>query len=557
METTPFQAEIRPADPRFGDFQANGVLGFAKRNKTNPRALAEQILNFLQEVDPELWAAWEVSLAGPGFINFTAKPAFRLSWLQGWSARGMAEVASPFHGKKVVVDYSSPNSAKQMHVGHLRSMVIGESLARVIQHLGGEVVRDNHLGDWGTQFGILLLGLQSEGGFPEDQDPLEFLENLYRSYSAKTKEDPAMADKARACLVGLQKGDPASLEAWEKINRLSLESFDKIYRKFDVRFDLTLGESFYRDQVEQVYRELQSCGLAVEDQGALVVFHPEHPRFSKVPFIVRKSDGASNYATTDLATVLYRVQELGASSMVYVTDVRQRDHFEQLFLTVQKWFKATDRPIPDLHHVWFGTILGDDGKAIKTRSGEPIRLASLVREAEQRCRNLLQERDSSLSEEQLQETASAIGVAAIRYADLMQNRVSDYTFSWDKLISTDGNTAPYLMYAAARIQSIFRQEGAQSSVSPTPPETSSELALTRQLMLFPEVLGMTGRELKPHHLCTWLFELSSDFSRFYAENRVLVEDEGVKARRLLLCQRTLEMMRLGMDLLGLPVLEKM
>ena len=561
-----FTPDIRPADPRFGDFQCNGVLPFAKKTRTNPRALAEKLLPALRQagLDEDRFA---LSVAGPGFINITLSPSFLLDWLLAFDdAEGLQGGASTlYQNQKIVIDYSSPNTAKQMHVGHIRSMVIGEAIARLLTFCGAGVIRDNHIGDWGTPMGKVILGykrfLDSEA---LQKDPLEELERLYKKVNQLCEEDPAVLDEARAELVRLQNKDPENHALWKEIIALNEQALDQIYQTLDIQFDMHLGESFYENRLEPVYRELQDLGIAEESQGALAVFHPEHPRFKTQPFIIRKSDGASNYATTDLATALYRVTELEADGLVYVTDGRQQDHFQQLFLTVEKWFRATDRKIPRQSHVWFGTILGEDGKAIKTRSGDPIRLRELLHEAEERAYRIVREKNPDLPEEESRDIARTVGIAAIKYADLSQNRTSDYVFAWDKLLSFEGNTAPYLLYAVARIHSIFsrgkiplKASEADDASPPIPFSSPAELSLARKLTSFSKILEQTTNDLRPHVLCTYLYELATEFSSFYNADKVLVEDPAVRSRRLLLCRRTLLFLETGLHLLGIKTLRKM
>jgi arginyl-tRNA synthetase len=381
LEAAAFTPEMRAADPRHGDFQANGVLGYAKARKLNPRAVAESVLAALPAA---LRESFEVSIAGPGFINFKLKPATLLAWVTAYdSAEHLKSgAAALYSGQRYVVDFSSPNTAKQLHVGHIRGMVIGEAICRLLAFCGAEVIRDNHIGDWGTQFGKLIWGYQHlRNDAALATDPLEELERIYKAADAATKADPAILDAARAELVKLQAGDATNLALWHKINAISAGAFAEIYRTLGIRFDHQLGESFYNDKLPQVYTELAAAGLAAESQGALVVFHPEHPRFKTQPFIIRKSDGASNYASTDLATMLYRTEHFRADAIAILTDARQADHFEQLWLTTQKWFAQTNRRVPRFEHVSFGSILGEDGKAIKTRSGDPIKLKALLAEA--------------------------------------------------------------------------------------------------------------------------------------------------------------------------------
>jgi arginyl-tRNA synthetase len=562
LEATAFAPEVRVAEPRHGDFQANGVLGYAKARKLNPRAVAEQLIAALPTATRE---QADVSIAGPGFINFKLKPATLLAWLQAYdSEEHLKSGASEFYkGHRNVVDFSSPNTAKQLHVGHIRGMVIGEAICRLLAFCGAEVIRDNHIGDWGTQFGKLIWGyknLRDDAALA--RDPLEELERLYKAADAATKENPATLDAARAELVKLQSGNAENLTLWKKINAISASAFDEIYRQLGIRFDHQLGESFYNDKLQQVYDELTKTGLAEESQGALVVFHPEHPRFKTQPFIIRKSDGASNYASTDLATMLYRAEHFKADAIAVLTDTRQSDHFEQLWLTTQKWFAKTGRKLPLFEHVTFGSILGEDGKAIKTRSGDPIKLKELLAEAETRALAIVTEKSPELPEAERRDIANAVGIGAVRYADLSQNRSSDYVFAWDKILAFEGNTAPYLLYAVSRIHSISRKAGldasdAAATAGASAPETTAEIALARKLTGFASTLRLTTMQLRPHFLSTYLFELAGEFSSFYTADKVIVDDPAIRARRLLLCARTLLVLETGLHLLGLRTLKRM
>jgi len=462
----------------------------------------------------------------------------------------------------VVVDYSSPNTAKQMHVGHIRSTVIGEAIARMLEFAGAKVIRDNHIGDWGTQFGMIIWAIKKTGYDLEThhENPLADLEKLYKQGHAAYKEGGEAADCIRDELVRLQQGEAENTAIWKKITEVSWAAFSRIYDAFGIRFDETLGESFYRDKVDRIYEELTQSGLAKEDEGALVVFHPEHPRFAKQPFIIRKTDGASNYATTDLATVLHRTEKMAVDEMLYVVDSRQGDHFEQLFLTVKKWYEASGRPVPRLQHVAFGTILGENGKPIKTKEGGSVKLRDLMAEAIERSFRLVSEKSPDLPEAERRHIAEVVGLASIRYQDLAQNRSSDYIFSWEKMLSLEGNTAPYLLYAVARIHSIFRKAERSPGADPalaSELETEEELALARQLARFPNSLEQALQDYRPHLLCAFLFELAGNFSTFYNTNRVMGEAEPVKERRLLLCHRTLLVLETGLNLLGIETLEKM
>lgn len=559
-----FSPGIQPTEPRFGDFQANGVLPHAKRHGLNPRETAQNLvaqLNKTEVLDPDRIS---VSVAGPGFINFTLLPSFLLDWLQSFRTRDDFKAAAGgiYHGRKVVVDYSAPNTAKQMHVGHIRSMVIGEAIQRLLRFCGADVIRDNHIGDWGTQFGILIMAIK-ESGYDLDapnEDPLADFERLYREGYARFVADDEVKNTARNELVKLQQGETENISIWQKINKISYIAFEEIYDLLDIQFDKVLGESFYRDSVARIYEELLEHGIAEESEGALVVFHREHNRFKTQPFIIRKSDGASNYSSTDLATLLYRFEELKAEEIIYVVDSRQSDHFQQLFLTADKWFKARKRSLPNLVHVSFGTILGDNGKAIKTRTGEPVKLKELLHEAIERAFAIVSEKNPSLSEAEKRNIACTVGLGAVRYADLSQNRTSDYIFSWPKLLSFEGNTAPYLLYAVARIHSIYRKaelSPGDQEKNPSQFETDTEIALARKLVGFVAVLEQTLGDLRPHYLCSYLFELAGVFSTFYNADRVIVDESPVRARRLILCARTLCILENGLHLLGLKTLERM
>jgi len=452
-----------------------------------------------------------------------------------------------------------------MHVGHLRPMVIGEAISRLLVFCGAQVIRDNHLGDWGTNFGVLILELKESGETlaTEPEAALAQLERLYKAGSAKAQDKASpWADAARAELVKLQNGDPENTRIWEQIVAVSNRAAGVVYQMLGVTIEHTLGESFYRDKVEAIYEELTQCGLAQISEGALVVFHPEHPRFNEQPFIIRKSDGASNYASTDLATVLYRVEHWRANEIIYFTDGRQRDHFEQLFLTVEKWFRATGRPVPKLRHVWWGTILGADGRAIKTKSGESLKLLEVLAEAQARARAIVAEKNPDLPDAEKDHIARLVGLGAVKYADLRQDRTSDYEFAWDKLLALDGNTAPYLLYAVARIHSIFRKAGRapddfSDEALADDFQTPTEIALARKLAALPSVLEATLADLRPHYLCTYLHELAGDFSTFYAADRVMVDEKPARARRLLLCARTLRVLETGLHTLGVETLERM
>jgi arginyl-tRNA synthetase len=562
-----FQARVYPANARFGDFQANGIITYAKQVGENPIYLAKELLSALMSDEDFAKNIAAADVAGAGFINFKLSADAIDNWLRTYdSVDSIREsIESSWRGRTIVVDYSGPNSAKQMHVGHLRSLVIGDALQKIFSFCGADVLRDNHVGDWGTQFGILLRQIRIEAidlSTENFDDLLELLESAYRRGHAAAQESEKVLNEARAELLALQSGDSERVGLWKQINAISYASFQEIYDLAGVQFDYALGESFYRDLVDRVYKELLECGIAKEDSGALLVFHSEHERFCEQPFMVRKSDGASNYATTDLATILYRVENLAADDIVYVTDCRQCDHFEQLFLTVEKWFRAKNYRIPRLYHVPFGTICGPDGKAIKTRSGESVRLKRLFAEAIDAARKIAEQKSNDIDEKSLGKISKAIGVGAIKYGDLSQNRSSDYVFSFDKMLSLDGNTAPYLQYAVARIRSIFRKipdnfPKNENFTDKLSPQTCEENALVRHLLRFPVAVRQTIEELRPHLLCTYLYELAGAFSAFYNVNRVFCENHTDSRRRIIFCERTLLVLELGLQLIGVETLERM
>lgn len=564
-----FDPVVRPADPKFGDFQANGVLAHAKRNALNPRDLGQTLIRALESsgrLDPSLV---RLSLAGPGFINFTLTTDFLWRWLLAYSSGSdyQSGARALRLGRKVVIDYPSANTAKQAHIGHLRPMVIGEAIARLLDFCGADTIRDNHIGDWGTNFGTLIMKIKRDRIDLANlgENALATLDQLYKDGSALEKEQPELRDISREELVELQNGDPENTGLWQQIVDISMAAFDKLFEQMGVRVDIALGESFYRDKVERIYAELKETGLAEESEGALVVWHDEVKKFARdnerpYPFNIRKKDGASNYATTDLATILYRVEEFKADEVVYLTDSRQQDHFQQLFLTTEKWFKAKGYPLPDMTHVWWGTILGEDKKPFRTKSGESIKLQALLDEARERAFRVVTEKNGDLAEDERRTIAEAVGIGALKYADLSSNRTQDYVFDWNRMLSFEGNTAPYLLYAVARINSIFRKaqlDPASPIEGASPLETDAELSLARKLMSFVNALEMTLNDLRPHFLCTYLYELAGAYSTFYNADKVMVEDPAVRARRLLLCARTRTILKTGLELLGITTLEQM
>jgi arginyl-tRNA synthetase len=452
----------------------------------------------------------------------------------------------------VVIDYSSPNVAKPMHVGHIRSTVIGDSLARIHAALGHQVVRDNHLGDWGSQFGMILLGWKREGDAAAfAANPVAELARLYRRVQA----DPDLAEAARAETVKLHAGDPENRTLWERFMPYCLQALHGIYDRLDVHFDVELGESFYDPMLGDVVRDLEAKGLAVQSEGATVVF----TELSKTPLLVRKSDGAFNYATTDLATIQYRKETWNPNLVLYVVDHRQANHFQPLFDVARRWGYDS----MELVHVAFGTVLGSDRRPFKTREGDVIGLESLLDEAVARARKVVDENSPELSDDERAAVAEIVGLGAIKYADLSQNRQSDYVFDWDRMMALTGNTATYMQYAYARIQSIFRKGGTTpEALRAGRPRISLghpvERALGVQLLRLPEALALAVAELKPNILTDYLFDLANKYSTFYDNCPVLkAETAELRDSRLTLCDLTGRTLKFGLDLLGIRVVERM
>ncbi|HXC99824.1 MAG TPA: arginine--tRNA ligase [Verrucomicrobiae bacterium] len=559
---------VRPCpDPKFGDYQSNALMALAKERKMNPRQLATDVV---AKLDVAEWCE-KVEIAGAGFLNFRLKQSTLAESLQS-AARGahlfFEKTTTP---RSVVVDFSSPNVAKPMHVGHIRSTILGDSLARTMRLLGHRVVTDNHIGDWGTQFGKLLVGWKTQlDRAALAADPIGEMERLYKTVNAAGEADPGVEAQARQELVKLQAGDQQYLHIWQEMIELSEEQFNTIYGRLGIEFDYTYGESFYNARLKGVVQELRDKGVARESEGAIAVFSdgtqpPKHDPFLKSedgewkpnPFLIQKSDGAANYGTTDLATLAYRLETWHPDEIVYVTDGRQQLHFQQLFATFGRWHPEAR---VKLAHVWFGSILGDDGKPFKTRSGETVKLAELLDEAEERAYAVVSEKNAELPEPQRREIARVVGLGAIKYADLLPNRQSDYVFSWDKMLAFNGNTAPYVQYAYARIQSIFSKGGIQRTeldtlkIAPAAPE---ELSLARHLLNFGLTLEAVAEEYRPNFLCNYLYELAGHFARFFEKCPVLKAEPAERASRLVLCDLTARVLQQGLDVLGIETLEQM
>lgn len=562
---------VRPClDPRHGDYQSNALIGLAKQRKLNPRALAEQVKAALDVA--ELCDA--VDIAGPGFLNFRVRPAALAAVLQAESAKEQPFVAKTAQPRTVVIDFSSPNVAKPMHVGHIRSTGIGDALQRVFRLLGHRVISDNHLGDWGTQFGKLLLGWKQI--LDRDalaREPIAELERLYKVINAECDANPARLEEAKQELVKLQAGDAENTAVWQEMIRVSQRQFDAVYGRLGVKFDHTLGESFYNPQLGAVVTDLLARGIARESEGAVGVFSdgslpPKNDPFLvnrdgewvADPALVRKSDGGFNYMTTDLATIDYRLKTWAPDEIIYVVDDRQAPHFRKLFLTFARW-QADAAARVKLNHVGFGKILGEDGKPFKTRSGDTVKLEDLLNEAEERALAVVTEKNPDLSEAERREIARIVGLGAVKYADLLPNRQSDYQFSWEKMLALQGNTAPYLQYAYTRVRSIFRKSGANAETGARNAETAlaaaDELALAKHLMNFGLVLETVADECRPNFLCNYLYELAGLFARFYESCPVLKAEGTERATRLLLCDLTGRVLRQGLVALGIEVTEQM
>lgn len=552
------QIQVRPCpDPRFGDYQTSALIPLAKTRRLNPRQLAAEVIARLEIGD--LAAPPEV--AGAGFINFRIKPAV-LGETIGQMARPDGAICRKSDATKtVVVDFSSPNVAKPMHIGHIRSTILGDCLARVLRLLGHRVITDNHVGDWGTQFGKLIVGWKTMlDRAALERDPAAEMERLYRTIHHQTETDAATLERARQELVLLQGGEAESLSIWREMIALSESQFERIYRRLGVKFDHTLGESFYNARLEGVVGQLSERGIAQESEGAQVVFFPDVPDLKAHPAIIRKSDGAANYATTDLATLAYRLETWAPDEIVYVTDGRQQLHFRQVFATFRRW--RPDARVR-LAHVWFGSILGEDGTPFKTRTGDIVKLSDLLDEAEERAFQLVSSKNPELSEADRREIARVIGLGAVKYADLLPNRQSDYVFSWDKMLALNGNTAPYLLYAYTRIRSIFRREPATEAVLAAlrPTEVAlaepAELSLALQLLNFGLVLEAVAEEYRPNYLCNYLFELAGRFTTFYENCPVLKASGAIRDSRLALCQATSRVLKQGLEVLGLETTDIM
>lgn len=540
--------------PQFGDYQANGAMAAAKHLKTNPRELAQRIIDVAEVAD----IAEKLEVAGPGFINITLKNSYLAETVMCCLDRPQQEPQT------VVIDYSSPNLAKEMHVGHLRSTIIGDAIARLLEFQGHSVVRQNHMGDWGTQFGMLIAELEQHLGEGEQAElALSDLETFYQQAKKHFDADPAFADKARSYVVKLQSGDSHCRNLWQQFIQVSVAHNLAIYQQLNV----SLGaqdikpESAYNDDLEAVVSDLEKIGLAVDSEDAKVVFLEELADKNGDPsaMIVQKSGGGYLYATSDLAALRYRVNQLNADRILYFIDARQSLHMKQVFTAGRKAHFAHQNV--SLEHHAFGTMMGKDGRPFKTRSGGTVKLADLLQEAQQRAQQLVQSKNPQLDAQAVTSIARKIGIGAIKYADLSKTRTNDYIFDWEAMLSFEGNTAPYLQYAYTRIRSIFRKAEIDSDnfSARVKIDSSHERQLALKILQFHAVLNQVAADCYPHSLCNYLYELASLYMSFYEHCPILKQgtEKNVANSRLQLSAFTAEILKTGLDLLGIEVMEKM
>jgi arginyl-tRNA synthetase len=547
----PDAGELTPAtDARFGDYQTNAALILGKQRGEKPRDVADKILAHL-----DVGNISEIpTVAGAGFINFTLRPdavAKKAAETLQDERLGVARSTSP---RRIVIDFGSPNVAKPMHVGHIRSIVLGDALARVATFLGHEVIRDNHIGDWGTQFGMVIWGWKNLLDRQSlERDPITELVRIYKETNERSATDPAVRESARQELVKLQAGDPENLSIWKETVDLSLKEFERVYQLLDIHYDIQRGESFYNDRLPAIVDRLLKSGVAEISEGAVCVFFRDSPELTDKPAIIRKKDGGFNYATTDVATVDYRVNDLKADTIWYVVGAPQILHFKQIFALARR-----EGSTADFRHITFGSILGEDRKLMKTRSGENVPLRDLLDEAMQRARKIVDEKNPDLSDADKIDIAQKIGIGAVKYYDLSQYRMTDYIFSWDRMLSLQGNTAPYLQNAYVRVRSIFRKAGIDApKIDKLTLKEAAEINLAKRLVQFAEIIPQVLNDFRPNVLANYLFELANSFHAFYEACPVLKSEEPVRGSRLALSELTGRVLQRGLDLLGIKVPEKM
>lgn len=545
------------AKAQFGDYQANGVMGAAKKLGIAPRQLAEQVLTHL-ELDG---IANKVEIAGPGFINIFLDPAWLAKQVEAALADERLGVA-PVKPQTIVVDYSAPNVAKEMHVGHLRSTIIGDASVRTLEFLGHNVIRANHVGDWGTQFGMLIAYLEKMQNEHANEMDLSDLEAFYREAKKHYDEDAAFAERARAYVVKLQGGDEYCREMWRKLVDITMSQNQKNYHRLNVTLtkDDVMGESLYNSMLPGIVADLKAKGLAVESEGATVVFLDEYKNKDGEPMgvIIQKKDGGYLYTTTDIACAKYRYETLGADRVLYYIDSRQHQHLMQAWTIVRKAGYVPDSV--SLEHHMFGMMLGKDGKPFKTRSGGTIKLSDLLDEAVERAGKLIAEKNPDLSSEELAKLVDVVGIGAVKYADLSKSRTTDYIFDWDNMLAFEGNTAPYMQYAYTRVSSVFKRAGIdeKSLTGDIVLTEDREKALAARLIQFEETITQVAREGTPHVMCTYLYDLAGLFSSFYEACPILTaESEEQRNSRLKLAALTARTLKTGLDTLGIETVERM
>lgn len=544
--------------PKFGDYQANGIMAAAKKLGLNPREFAQKVLDHAELSD----VAEKTEIAGPGFINIFLNP----TWLANNVSAALKDQnlgVSANEKQTIVIDYSSPNVAKEMHVGHLRSTIIGDAVVRTLEFLGHNVIRANHVGDWGTQFGMLIAYLEKMENEHASEMELQDLEAFYREAKKHYDEDEAFAEKARNYVVKLQGGDEYCRTMWKKLVDITMQQNQRNYDRLNVTLTEkdVMGESLYNPMLPAIVEDLKKQGLAVEDEGALVVYLDEFKNKEGEPMgvIVQKKDGGFLYTTTDIAAAKYRYETLKADRALVFSDTRQSQHMQQAWLITRKAGYVPDSF--SLEHKNFGMMLGKDGKPFKTRTGDTVKLADLLDEAIERATVLINEKNTNLSDEEKTAVIEAVGIGSVKYADLSKNRTTDYVFDWDNMLSFEGNTAPYMQYAYTRIRSIFNK----ANVNPTALAEAKiqlsdekERALAIKLLQFEEAVQTVGKEGTPHVLCAYLYELAGVFSSFYEHCPILnAEDENVKLSRLKLASLTEKTLKQGLALLGIKTIEKM
>lgn len=558
-----FVPAVTPSqDLRFGDYQSNAAMVLAKQVRSNPRALATQVVEAFG--DSEMAT---LEIAGPGFINFRVRPEFFAGKAAAMLTDERLGVAVTDQPKTLVIDFSAPNVAKPMHVGHIRSTIIGDTLARISRFMGHTVITDNHIGDWGTQFGMILWGWKNLLDQAElEKDPIEALLNVYKTVNTKCKEDETLLPVCKAELVKLQSGDAENLAIWKRCIEVTKTGLEKIYAQLNISFDYWLGESAYNDALAPLVEDLIAKGIARESEGAICVFSdgfhkPEKDPFLvqkngewlAVPAIIRKADGGFLYATTDLATLDYRTQNFNADSIWYVVGAPQDKHFKQIF-DIERMRGVTG----DFRHVAFGSILGKDRRPFKTRSGDTVSLQDVIDEAVARATKVVEEKSPDMSEDEKARVAQIVGVGAIKFAELSQNRMSDYIFDWDKMLSLSGDTAPYLQNSYVRVRSIFRKiEGEFVAPAELNLSEDAEIHLARMLVRFAEVVPSTLDDCRPNLLAAYLYDLARAFHSFYEACPVLKSEGAVRESRLALCELTARVLKQGMGLFGIEMPERM